>query len=106
MTLPTNEPRKAISRVAALPGSVTIDASGRDRETRRELAKLTATFLNGLVTAVVAIGGLTPTVAFLTSGLIPPGLGVVIAATVLMSFLLGSSLHLAARAVLRREFRR
>ncbi len=105
--MPTNEQgSRRVPPPAPAAIDLGLDASGRDRETRRELAKLTATFLNGLATAIVAIGGLTPVVAFLTSGLIPPGLSVVIAATVLMSFLLGSILHLAARAILRREYRR
>ncbi|WP_185984165.1 hypothetical protein [Aureimonas mangrovi] len=79
--------------------------SGRDRETRRELAKLTATFLNGLGIVIVAVGALTP-LATSANGQFVMGSGLATAATGIISVLAGAIFHLVARGILRREYRR
>jgi hypothetical protein len=81
-----------------------MDASGRDRETRRELAKLTATFLNGIAIAVVAVGGLTPVFTFVLETVDAPS-GLVLATISAISITLGGAFHLLARRVLRQGFR-
>ena len=91
MTLPTND---------------TLRGSGSpDRETRRELAKLTATFLNGLAVAVIAVGGLAPAVAyFISLQLETSSLALAVMSPILI--LAGIALHAAARRVLRLGFER
>ncbi|WP_209738699.1 hypothetical protein [Aureimonas populi] len=94
--LPTNEAR----RRALLP-----PPEPRDGETRRELAKLTATYYNGLAVSVFAVGGLAPLVAGFSQS--PIDLEAPwIAVLSLAAFALSLVAHLVARYVPRREFRR
>lgn len=82
-----------------------VDSSGRDRETRRELAKLTANYLNALATSIFAVGALAPIVGYLSQTALwvagPAGIPLVLG-----GFGLSLVTHLSARYVLRREFRR
>lgn len=63
-----------------------------------ERAKLTATWVNGISVATVAVGGIAPLVATLTGavGIVPAAISSVIWCCT------GIGLHFAARAVLRR----
>lgn len=102
MTLPTNEPPV---RRGPRPGpSIEAGNPPPGRETRRELAKLTATFLNGIAVAIVAVGSLTPFVTFVLEPVDMPS-GLVLATISTISIVLGSVFHLLARRVLQVGFR-
>jgi hypothetical protein len=103
--MPTNErpTRRSLRRAATIEGD--LDASGRDRETRRELAKLTANYLNALAASIFAVGALAPIVGYVsqTALWVAGTAGILL---VLGGFALSLVTHLSARYVLRREFRR
>lgn len=104
MTLPTNEgPTRSFRPAPTLTEEV--DSSGRDRETRRELAKLTANYFNAVATSIFAIGALAPLAALASGQLVVRDAGWVVGLVVL-AFALSLVAHLGARYVLRREFRR
>lgn len=63
-----------------------------------EQTKLTATFLNGIAIAVLAVGGLAPLVASLSGGVGLTSLIVVLGG---VCFVVSLVLHLAARHLLR-----
>jgi hypothetical protein len=81
-----------------------MDASGRDRETRRELAKLTAGYYNSIAVSIAAIGGLAPFVALISQTLTAPPLW--IAGLSLSALFVSLVVHLVARYLLAREFGR
>jgi hypothetical protein len=103
VTLPTYEaPRHGLRPAPTL--DLVADGSGRDRETRRELAKLTANYVNALGASIAAIGGLAPLVALISQTLVAPAVWIVTLS--LSAFAVSLVAHLGARYVLRREFRR
>lgn len=80
-------------------------AAAPDRDTRRELAKLTATYLNGVAVAIFAVGALTP-VMTLPSGSIGATGFLRILGTSSMLAIISLGLHLLARRNLRKAFMR
>lgn len=63
-----------------------------------EQTKLTATWLNGIAIAAVAVGGIAPSIAAVTGTTSAP----LAAALALFWLLVGAGLHFSARTVLKR----
>ncbi|TXM66295.1 hypothetical protein FV226_23765 [Methylobacterium sp. WL12] len=63
-----------------------------------ERTKLSATWLNSIAAAAVAVGGIAPSIAAVTGTLSP----LLAAGLVLFWFLVGAGLHFTARAILGR----
>ena len=63
-----------------------------------ERTKLSATWLNSIAAAAVAVGGIAPSIAAVTGTLSP----ILAAGLVVFWFLVGAGLHLTARAILGR----
>jgi hypothetical protein len=72
-----------------------------NKAARNERAKLTATWLNGVSIAAVAVGGIGPTVAVIIGTVPPPVIRDVLLAGIAW-LLLALSLHMAGRMILRR----
>lgn len=66
---------------------------------RNEQTKLTATFLNGIATAIFAVGGVAPMISSLNGGIAPRGVLIAVSG---VCFLAALALHLIARRVLER----
>jgi hypothetical protein len=72
-----------------------------NKAARNERAKLTATWLNGVSIAAVAVGGIGPTVAVIIGTVAPLVIRDVLLAGIAW-LLLALSLHMAGRMILRR----
>lgn len=76
----------------------TVDEDARSKTIANERVKLTATFLNGVAIAMIAVGGLAPFTSITIGG---APLTVRAAVAILLVFVIACGLHLLARRFLR-----
>ena len=93
MTLPRNEGLEPLSR-----------ASATDAD--REVAKVTATFLNGLAVGLAVVGGVAPALNAIYATEEPQIEGWVRGLISLICLIVAGAIHSATRAYLRRELRK
>lgn len=77
-----------------------------DDETRKKLvaneqAKLSATYLNGIAIAVVAVGGIAPLFASRPAAAATQGAAILAAVLTIVCFIVSAGLHFLARGLLK-----